>query len=202
MPRPPRIYPAGVIQHIYNRGNRKQQIFLEPADYLGFLGALADAAARTTVRLIGFCLLTNHWHLLLWPAADQEISSYMQLLMNSHIRDLQARRSVIGNGHFYGGRHKNRAVLTEKQLWIAGRYVEGNALKHGLVNRAEDWPWSSLNPAKQCTDIISAPPMPRPANWIELVNQLPSKKALKDWARDARKAQKMHQFASLGVASV
>lgn len=194
MPRPPRIYPAGVIQHVYNRGNRRQRIFHENADYLGFLAALALAARRTTVRLIAFCLMTNHWHLILWPTSDGEISAYMQLLMNAHNRDLLTRREVAGNGHFYGGRHSNVPILTEWQLGIAWRYVEGNPLKAGMVDRAEAWPWSSLSSAPECSRLVVPGPLPRPANWIELVNQVPSAKAVKDWRKAALKAQKLRSL--------
>lgn len=197
MPRPLRIYPAGVLQHVYNRGNHRRPIFRERADFLGFLAALALAAERTTVRLVAFCLMTNHWHLMLWPALDQEISAYMQILMNAHIRDLLRRRQSTGNGHIYGGRHKNVPILTERQYWIACRYVEGNALKAGMVDRAEDWAWSSVSSSEACEGLTCTRPLPRPAQWLELVNNIPSNGVLKEWRTEARRAQKagtMGQF--------
>ena len=198
MPRPLRIYPAGVPQHVYNRGNKRQRVFHERADYLGFLAGLADAAKRTTVRIVAFIMLGNHWHLILWPSVDEEVSQFMQLLMNTHIRDLLLRRDVRMNGHFYRGRHKNRPILTERQLWLGWRYVEGNALKHGLVDRAEDWPWSSLSDNKDCAGIVHPGPFPKPRNWVELANQIPSDAAMKEWHQEARKAQKLRQFRVLG----
>lgn len=107
MPRPPRFCPDGVPQHIVNRGNLRAPIFHESADYLGFLAALTDAVDRTTVRLLAFCLMPNRWHLVLWPVDGSEISAYMQVVMNAHIRDLQRRHGTAGTGHIYQGRYKN-----------------------------------------------------------------------------------------------
>ena len=67
MPRPKRELPDFVPQHIVNRGNRKTVVFRCDADYLGFLGAMAEAANKTVVRLLAFILMPNHFHLILWP---------------------------------------------------------------------------------------------------------------------------------------
>ncbi len=109
MPRPPRVCPDGVPQHIVNRGNLRAPVFREPADYLGFLAALTDAVDRTTIRLLAYCLMPNHWHLVLWPVQGCEVPAYMQVLMNAHIRDLQRRHGTAGTGHIYQGRYKNSA---------------------------------------------------------------------------------------------
>src|SRR5688572_16970090 len=99
MPRPPRIHPDFVPQHIVNRGNRRSQVFASPADYLGFLAAMTEAAERTVVRLVAFCLMPNHFHLVLWPFNGAEVSAYMQILMNAHLRDLTNRHGTRGQGH-------------------------------------------------------------------------------------------------------
>jgi len=173
MPRPPRIFPDNVPQHIVNRGNQRATIFTSAADYLGFVAALTDAADRTCVRLVSFCLLPNHWHLVLWPVTGCEISSYMQILMNAHIRDLQRRHGTAGTGHIYQGRFKNSDLLTERYFLNACRYVEANAFCAGLVPRAEDWRWSSLvtyGPAEDI-NILSPWPFPRPSAWLRDVNR-------------------------------
>lgn len=172
MPRPPRYYPDHVPQHIVNRGNRKSRIFQSPEDYLGFVGALAVAAERTVVRLVAFCLLPNHWHLVLWPFNGHEISSYMQIVMNSHLRDLLARHNLNGLGHVYQGRHRNHPIYNDQHFLNVCRYVEANARRASLVPRAEEWSWSSLVCHGPDSDInlLSPWPVRRPANWIEQVN--------------------------------
>ena len=172
MPRPLRVIPDGIPQHIVNRGNRRATVFATAPDYLGFLAALADAAERTTVRLVSFCLMPNHWHLVLWPVVGKEISRYMQLVMNDHIRDLQSRHGTSGTGHIYQGRFRNSHILSERQFVNVCRYVEANPLCAGLVNRAENWPWSSLarsGPAEG-VNILAPWPFQRPRRWLDDVN--------------------------------
>jgi putative transposase len=173
MPRRPRICLDGVPLHIVNRGNKRQKVFLEDADYLGFLSALATASARTTVRLLVFCLMPNHFHLVLWPTVGREVSAYMQIVMNAHIRDLQRRHGTSGTGHIYQGRYRSSTIFTERHLVTVCRYVEANGLAAGLSERAELWPWCSLTRSGPAEDvkILSDWPVPRPANWLDQVNR-------------------------------
>ncbi len=172
MPRPLRVHPDHVPQHVVNRGNRRSLIFRGPEDYLGFIGALAEAAERTVVRLVCFCLMPNHWHLVLWPHSGHEISTYMQIAMNAHLRDLLRRHGLAGQGHVYQGRYRNHLIHNDQHFLNVCRYVEGNARRAKLVNRAEAWPWSSLaccGPAPDI-DLLSAWPVRRPPDWLEQVN--------------------------------
>jgi putative transposase len=189
MPRPPRFCPDGVPQHIVNRGNLRAPIFHESADYLGFLAALTDAADRTTVRLLAFCLMPNHWHLVLWPLDGSEISAYMQVVMNAHIRDLQRRHGTAGTGHIYQGRYKNSPIVTDRYFFNVCRYVEANALCAGLVGRAEDWEWSSLVRSGPVEDlnIMSPWPLVRPVNWREMVNRPQSNRVIKEIEKQIRR---------------
>jgi len=172
MPRPHRLLPDFVPQHIVNRGNRKSRIFLSPDDYFGFLAAMTDAAERTVVRLVAFCLMPNHFHLVLWPYKGAEISAYMQILMNAHLRDVMPRQGTTGQGHVYKGRYRNHPIHNERHFLNVCRYVESNALRAGLCERAENWPWSSLSCEGPAPDInlLSAWPIRRPADWLNQVN--------------------------------
>ena len=173
MPRSLRVHPDGVPQHIVNRGNRKSQIFWDPADYLGFLAAMADAGERTVVRVVAFCLMPNHWHLVLWPHKGAEVSAYMQILMNAHLRDLLPRYGLAGLGHVYQGRYRNHFIEGTAHWLNVCRYVEANARRAGLCERAEQWPWSSLVCCGPAPDINLLAPWPfrRPADWIAQVNR-------------------------------
>ena len=190
MPRPPRSFPNGIPQHVVNRGNRRATVFSCDADYLGFLAAMAHAAESTTVRVIVYCLMPNHWHLVLWPFNGREISRYVQLLMNDHIHDLQSRHGTTGTGHIYQGRFKNREILTEGQFINVCRYVEANPLRAGLVDRAETWRWSSLTTAGPADGInlLSDWPFPRPRGWLTEVNRPQGNKIRREieWALEHR----------------
>jgi len=193
MPRPNRNCPDGVPQHVFNRGNRRSRIFHDSADYLGFLAALTDAADRTVVRLLSFCLMPNHWHLVLWPVRGIEVSAYMQVTMNAHLRDLQRRHGTSGTGHVYQGRFKNSAIRTEQDLLRVCRYVESNAASAGLVQRAEQWEWSSLarsGPADGI-NILSPWPVARPANWLEEVNQPQTNRMVREIKKRLRRQRRL-----------
>ena len=177
MPRPKRDLPDFVPQHIVNRGNRKETIFRCAADYLGFLAAMADASNATVVRLVAFLLMPNHFHLVLWPFKGAEISTYMQLLMNSHLRDLLRRHNLGGLGHVYQRRFFNDPIANDVHFLNVCRYVESNALRAGLVSRAELWPWSSLACSGPDPEVnLLAPwPVPRPPDWLDQVNRTVSR---------------------------
>lgn len=168
----PRILPDNVPQHVLNRGNKRDRIFRCDADYLGFIGAMTEAAEHTVVRVIAFCLMPNHWHLVLWPFRGTEISTYMQILMNAHLRDLLARHQLAGLGHVYQGRYRNFPVINDQHFLNVCRYVESNAARAGLCPRAEAWPWSSLARSGPDPDINLLAPWPimKPRDWLQQVN--------------------------------
>ena len=172
MPRRRRVYPDGLALHVINRGNKRARIFKEPADFDDFLEAMAAAIEQTAMRLLAFCLMTNHWHLVLWPRRPSDLSAFMQKLMNRHIRVYQKRHGTVGTGHIYQGRFKSVAIEDERQLLSVCRYVDANPVRAGLVDRAEAWPWCDLSSpaAPSGAPLLSEWPITRPTNWLELVN--------------------------------
>ena len=179
-------------------------MFRNAADYLGFIAALTDAVDRTTVRLLAYCLMPNHFHLVLWPVHGDEISAYMQLLMNAHIRDVQRRHGTAGTGHIYQGRYRNSAIVTERYFVNVCRYVEANPLCAGLVSRAQDWEWSSLvrsGPVDEI-NILTPWPIARPRKWTDLVNRPQSERAMRDMAKQARREARSAAAASLWASTV
>jgi putative transposase len=154
---------------------------------------LTDAADRTVMRLLAFCLMPNHWHLVLWPVRGLDVSAYLQLAMNAHIRDLQGRHGTTGTGHVYQGRFKNSAILTDRHFLAVCRYVEANALSAGLVERAENWEWSSLvrtGPADGI-NILSPWPVARPATWLEDVNRPQSNRVRREIEKQLRRGRRI-----------
>src|SRR5260370_5899515 len=102
MPRAPRPVADGLLYHALNRGNNRDDIFFAPEDYLTFLKALEQTQKRYPFRLFGYCLMTNHFHLLLSPEAGQSISRILQSVSVAHTWHYHKARGTVG--HIWQGR--------------------------------------------------------------------------------------------------
>ena len=175
MGRPMRAAVGGVIYHVLNRGNAGLPIFEKPGDFEGFEGVLGDAHTRTGTRILAYCLMPNHWHLVLWPSRDGELTQFITWVTLTHTQRWHAHRRSAGAGHLYQGRFKSFPVQADEHFLILCRYVERNALRASLVARAEEWRWSSLwrrTRGGPLTSAWLAPwPVQRPRNWVNWVNQ-------------------------------
>jgi putative transposase len=174
MPRAARRCPGGLVFHVLNRGNERQPIFHKQGDARAFLNLLGEAKERVPVRLLGWCLMKNHWHLVLWPREDGHVSAFMAWLANAHVRRYRQHSQTNGNGHVYQGRFKSFVVREDDHLLTVLRYVEANALRAGLVRRAEDWRWSSLHHwlrGDGLGGLLDAWPLERPGDWLATVNE-------------------------------
>ena len=171
MPHRQRVATAGVVFHVLNRGVRRLQLFDRPADYRAFLKVLGEAQERVPLRCLAYCLMPNHFHLVLWPKTDTELSAFMAWLTTTHSKRWHARRGTAGTGHVYQGRYRAFPVSTDTHFLRLCRYVERNALRAGLVARAEDWPWCSLADRARGRSPISLAdwPVERPSDWADLV---------------------------------
>ncbi len=171
MPRTSRAAVGGVVYHVLNRGNGRMKIFRKPGDYEVFVDLMIAAKQRAAVEIFGFCLMPNHWHLVLRPRRDRDLASYLSWLTNTHVKRYRAhyRRT---SGHLYQGRYKSFAVEEDAYLLTLLRYVEANPLRGKLVRGAEEWRWSSLGcDAKVSRALLDAWPIERPRNWKSLVNE-------------------------------
>jgi putative transposase len=140
MPRPLRPIDEGLIYHVIARGNNRQDVFHKPGDFEAFLVAMADLKDRKPFDLYGYCLLNNHFHLLLRPRGVP-ISRIMQSLLVSHTQRYHKRHR--SGGHVWQGRFKSPVIQNDEHLLTVLRYVEANPLRARIVKRAEDYPWSS-----------------------------------------------------------
>lgn len=171
MPRIRRVCPPGSAQHVINRGNGRRTIFHQSADYQAFLRLLREAQQRISMPILAYCLMPNHFHLLLLPPSAAALSAYMRWLMNVHVRRYHEHYMSTGTGHIYQGRYRNFSIQMDRYLLNAWKYVEGNALRAGLVKRAEDWRWSSLY-ADESSErpALCKSPVDQPASWLDWVN--------------------------------
>jgi putative transposase len=174
MGRPRRAADGGLVYHVLNRANARMTIFHKPDDYAAFERVLEEAAERTKTRLLAYCLMPNHWHLVVWPEADGELSRFTGWLTLTHAQRWHAHRHTTGSGHLYQGRFKSFPVQDDLHFFTVCRYVERNALRANLVGRAEDWRWGSLyrwlRGTAQEASLLAAWPLRRLAGWVEEVN--------------------------------
>jgi putative transposase len=167
--------PGGLVYHVLNRANARQTIFHRDGDYLAFERALAEAQERIAMRILAWCLMPNHWHLILWPYGDGELSEFMRLVTLMHTHRWHAHHATTGAGHLYQGRFKSFIVQDDRHFLTVCRYVERNALRAKLVERAEDWRWGSLWRTKHRdrdrVPLITEWPIDRPHDWVDYVNR-------------------------------
>ncbi len=183
MRRTARYAPGGMIYHIINRGNARDRIFDKARDYAAFERVLLETQEHLLVRILGYCLMPNHWHLILWPLKDGDLGRFMQRLTTTHVRRWHLNHHSVGTGHLYQGTYKSFPIEEDDHLYTVLRYVERNPVRAALVQRAEDWVWSSLwrslHPAEdEEKPILSAWPIPRPRDWLARVNRALTKKEL------------------------
>jgi putative transposase len=178
MPRTARSAPGGVIFHCINRGNNGAELFAGDGDYAGFETTMAEALAHEPVRLLAYCLMPDHWHLLIRPTEDGQMGRFVQRLTVTHVRRLHAQRNSTGHGHVYQGVYKSFPVQDDAHFLPVARYVEQSAMRAGLVKRAQDWQWSSLWRRRQGTPeeqkLLAEWPVQRPADWLARVNRAPT----------------------------
>src|SRR5262245_36447437 len=166
MGRPPRKYPNGTIVHAFNRGVDRRTIFNNATDYEAFIELLGEGREKHLVRILGYCLMPNHWHFLLQASVDDGISRFMQWLTNTHVKRYRKFRATAGEGHLYQDRFKSSIIEGENQFLNAMRYVEANAAVAGLVERSEDWVWgSAFERASGARQILDVSAKPLPIDW-------------------------------------
>lgn len=149
-------------------------IFESDGDYEAFEKVLNQAVERTQTRLLAYCLMPNHWHLVVWPRKDGELSKFVGWLTLTHTQRWHAHRRSTGSGHVYQGRFKSFPIQENDHLYTVARYVERNALQANLVRRAEHWRWGSLyrrlRGSAEDRALLAAWPSPRKPGWVDYVN--------------------------------
>lgn len=162
------------IYHVLNRANARVQIFDTSADYKTFEEILEEGKERFGMRILAYCIMPNHWHLVLYPKQDGDLQKFMSWITNTHTRRWHTAKNTIGEGHLYQGRYKSFLCQADAHFLTLVRYVERNAKKANLVTRAELWQWSSVwrrekgTPAQQ--KLLSSWPIPAPANYLSWLN--------------------------------
>ena len=183
MPRRPRVAPGGLVYHVLNRAVGRMVMFRRDSDFEASERIMQEAHELHPIRILSYCLMSNHWHFVVWPERDGEVTDFFRWLTHTHAMRWRVSHHTVGYGHLYQGRFKSFPVARDAHLLSVCRYVERNALKAKLVERAEQWQWSSLwvrrHGTQQQKSILSAWPVERGRDWTELVNREPGEAELK-----------------------
>jgi len=179
MARPLRIEFPGAVYHVTSRGNARQEIFLDSKDRELFLKTLAEVIEEYHWLCHAYCLMDNHYHLLV-ETPEANLSRGMRQLNGVYTQIFNRRHATFG--HLFQGRYK--AILVEKESYLLAlcRYIVLNPVRTGKVKEARDWPWSSY----RATAGLAPPPSFLFTDWI-----------LRQFGHQRSKAQVLyHQFVS------
>jgi putative transposase len=179
MPRNSRNLPAGSVVHVVNRGNDKKSLFESARNYEEFLRLIAWAKGICPVRVVAYCVMSNHWHFVFWVEVEWDVSAFLHRLTTTHAARVRHATDTIGHGHVYQDRFKGSKIFSERYYFNCLRYVERNPAAAGLVHSASNWRWSSL--AERLGNgrgILDPDPLGLPLGWAELVDKpLPARDA-------------------------
>ena len=200
MPRIARGLKDGFVYHVLNRGNGKQKVFHKNQDYKAFIALMIEAKKRYDIKILAYCLMPNHFHIVVMPSQAEDLSKWMQWLMTSHVRRYHHHYGT--SGHVWQGRFKSFIVQEDNYLITLLRYVEANPVRAGMVNSAIDWKWSSYFYRERKNDIffslIDSSYIKLPENWNEYVNRFlgeeDENKILQSIQRQSPYGEKMWQI--------
>lgn len=175
MPRRPPLAAGDLVYHVLNRRVGRLPLFEKALDYLAFEQILAKAYARSHVRIAAYCLMLNHWHLLLWSRQDGEPSEILRWISVTHTQRWHAHHHTAGTDPLYQGRFRSFPIQPDEHFLTLASYVERNARRTQLALRAEEGQWSSLWRRTQGNSKLTAWPsdwpVEQPCHWLTFVNR-------------------------------
>lgn len=184
MARQARVAVGGVVYHVINRSNGRVRIFDTSQEYAHFESLLLEGVELTGMRILAYTIMPNHWHLVLYPSKDGQMSEFMRWVTTTHVRQVRAKTGTIGSGHLYQNAYKSFPIGGDKYLVDVIRYVEQNPLRAHLVSKAEEWKWSSLFNRKRDTEksrtLLAPLPTELPVNYLESVNTILQEYSIKE----------------------
>lgn len=174
MARPPRIDIGDHVYHVINRANGRLKIFEEDWMYQDFEYLLSEMKEQYEMRILAYIIMPNHWHMLLYPLKDGDLSESMRWLGTAHTRRYHTQTGTIGGGHLYQGRYKSFLVQTDTHLLTVLKYIERNPVRARLSRSVENWKWGSAHRrifgTKKQKSILGESPMPLPRAYRAWVN--------------------------------
>jgi putative transposase len=194
MPRRLRIATGGLVYHVLNRAVGRQTIFKRESDYEAFVRVIERTHDLLPTRIAALCLMPNHWHLVVWPRQDGELSEFMRVLTVTHTQRWHANHHSAGTGPLYQGRFKSCPVQDDGHFLTVCRYVERNPVRAGLVRSARNWKWTSAamralaEPPRWLLPLDGWPVAPRRdwAHWVDRPQTAAEEEALAECIRRGR----------------
>jgi putative transposase len=180
--RPVRIV-GGFVYHVTNRCAAGVTLFDSRAAYRAFVNLIAEAYAVRPTRLLAYCVMPNHWHLVLWPETDDAVERFVGWLSMTHVKRLHRWRGT--RGPVYPKRYEAIPVESGRSLYRVIRYVERNPCAAGLVSTPRAWHWSSASPGSRIQ--LAEWPAPRPADWEDYVGTAIESAELQDIRRQLKR---------------
>jgi len=180
--RPVRIV-GGFVYHVTNRCAAGVTLFDSRAAYRAFVNLIAEAYAVRPTRLLAYCVMPNHWHLVLWPETDDAVERFVGWLSMTHVKRLHRWRGT--RGPVYPKRYEAIPVESGRSLYRVIRYVERNPCAAGLVSTPRAWHWSSASPGSRIQ--LAEWPAPRPADWEDYVGTAIESAELEDIRRQLKR---------------
>jgi putative transposase len=158
---------------VLNRAVGRIRIFGKQRDFEAFEEVIGEAKQRMPMRVLAWCVLSNHWHFVLWPRRDGELSEFMRWLTVTHTQRWHAAHRTAGTGPLYQGRFKSFPIQEDDHLWAVLRYVERNPLRANMVEKAGEWRWSSLWHRLHGDEagLLDEGPLPLPRRWRQHVER-------------------------------
>lgn len=185
--------PGDIIYHVINRSNGRFALFRKPKDYQAFENILEEAKKKFPIRILAYCLMPNHWHLLLKPYGNQDLSVFMRYITLTHTQRWHAHYHRVGYGHLYQGRFKSFPVEEDEYFLQVTRYIESNASRAKLAERAEDWQWGSLWRRefgdRRQKQLLSPWPISPGKDYLKIINREPDKEIIKTIRQSVEKSK-------------
>jgi putative transposase len=169
MSRLARNAPGGLVYHVLNRANGRLRLFRKDEDFLAFEDVLIQAMRRRPLRLLDWCLMSNHWHFVVWPKKDDDLTEFFRWLTHTHTQRWHAHHGTSGTGHVYQGRFKCFPIQQDDHLESVLRYVQLNPVRAKIVRRPSAWRWGSCHLRQrgrpELAGLLSDWPIDMPRNW-------------------------------------
>ncbi len=187
----PRVDVARIIYHAYNRAVEDSLLFVNNADYKAFEDILEEAKKKFPVHIFAYCLMPNHWHMVVQPQEDGVLALFFHWITNTHAKRKRSFLESVGKGHIYQGTYKTNICEEDAHFLRLVRYVERNALRAKLVGTAEKWRWSSAwrrtYGTAQKKNLLSEWPVPEPREYLSLLNNPQTTEELEEIRQSLRR---------------
>jgi putative transposase len=171
MPRRLSFATGGYVYHVLNRTVGRARIFSKSQDFAAFERVIKEAEAWMPMRLLAYCNMPSHWHMLVWPHNDGDLSEWLRWLTVTHTQRWHAHHHTAGTGPLYQGRFKSLPAQEDDHFLSVCHYIERNPLRANLVTEAETWRWGSLWHRVHETGplLLDDGPLALPTNWVKHV---------------------------------